>query len=124
MANRLRDEVYGGVEIPPYGVPYGPMKFEYMEGFDSAEDSVYEYRWNVSKDLFCSNCVSSLRNKSLNQLCEIITPDGKGLISPNCYYNYYINIALDDEDKFGMNFTEHTDAQVYIGFKKIKCRDE
>jgi hypothetical protein len=124
MANRLRDDVYNGKEISPMGVPFGPMRFDSMQGFDSSEDSVYQYRWNVSNDLFQCRRACPLGKKSFNDLCNIITPRGDGLINPRCYYNYYIEIALDDEDNLGMMFTEHTDAQVYIGFKKIKCRDE
>jgi len=124
MSNRLKNEVYGGQEISPHEAPFGPAKFDYMEGFDPVQDCVYQYRWNVSNDLFKCGSVSSLGSSFMNDLCDIITPKGKGLISPRCYYNYYIDIALDDEDKFGMHFTEHTDAQVYIGFKKIKCRGD
>ena len=124
MANQLRDDVYRGREISPHGTPFGPHKFDYMPGFSPTRDCVYQYRWNVSNDLFRSFSSSSLRNRSLSDFCEIIKPTGKGLVSPNCFYNYYIEIALDDQDNLGIDFTEHTDVQVYVGFKKIRCKDE
>ena len=59
----------------------------------------------------------------LSKFCQIIVPPESCLLKKNCYYNYYIEVGLDDEDAMGMYFSDNTDVEVYTAFRKLKCNE-
>ena len=95
-----------------------------MQGFDMNNDIIYKFRLDVTEDLFNSFCNLISTNNPLPNFCKIISPPDRDLLDPNCFYNYYIEVGLDDEDSLGMYFADNTDVEVMIAFRKIKCIGE
>jgi hypothetical protein len=100
----------------------GPVLVKGIQGFDPVHDLVFKYRINLTKDLFKSYCSLFLNNNPLSEFCQIISPPDMNLLDKNCYYNYYIDTGLDDEDAMGMYFSDHTDIEIFIAFRKVKCK--
>ena len=99
----------------------GPILVEGMQGFDPVHDKVFKYRLNLTKDLFKTFCTLFMNENPLHQFCQILSPPDMSLLEKNCYYNYYIDVGLDDEHAMGMYFADHTDVEVFIAFRKLKC---
>lgn len=93
-----------------------------LQGFDPEHDRVFKYRLNLTEDLFKSYCSLFKHETPYHKFCQILSPPGMDLIDKHCYYNYYIDVGLDDEDKMGMYFADHLDLEVYIAFRKMKCK--
>mgnify|MGYP001800676687 CR=1 FL=1 len=92
-----------------------------MKGFDMENDIIFKYRLDITEDLFNSFCNLISTNNPLPNFCKIIAPPNEDLLDPNCYYNYYIEVGLDDEESLGMFFVDNTDVEVMIAFRKIRC---
>jgi len=121
LADELANNIYQGQEISPGGRAVGPQRVNSLEGFDMENDIVFKYRLDITQDLFNSFCNVISTNNPLPNFCKIITPPSQDLLDPNCFYNYYIEVGLDDQDSLGMYFADNTDVEVFIAFRKIRC---
>ena len=117
----MADNIYAGQEVNPGERAIGPHIVKQMQGFDPNTDLVFKYRLDLTDDLFNTFCTLISTNESMPNFCRIITPPDRDLMDPNCYYNYYIEVGLDDEHSMGMSFKNHTDVEVMIAFRQIKC---
>ena len=100
----------------------GPERIE-MKAFDSERDFVYRYRLNLTRDLFNTFCTSIMGNDPVTEFCSMIAPPDRELLNPNCYYNYYIEVGLDDEAAMGRYFKDNTDLELYIGFREMHSKN-
>jgi hypothetical protein len=121
LADELANNIYQGQEISPGGRAIGPQRVNSLEGFDMENDIIFKYRLDITEDLFNSFCNVISTNNPLPNFCKIITPPSQDLLDPNCFYNYYIEVGLDDQDSLGMYFADNTDVEVFIAFRKIRC---
>ena len=124
LADELANNIFQGQEIAPGGRAIGPQRVNKLDGFDMENDIIFKYRLDITEDLFNSFCNLISTNNPLPNFCNIITPAGQDLLDPDCFYNYYIEVGLDDEESLGMYFSDNTDVEVFIAFRKIRCIGE
>jgi hypothetical protein len=119
----LKDQISEEKEIKEGENPMGPKKIIWIPGFDPLNDNIYKYRINLNRKLLSGFSTMFNESKVLRNICSIIVPQEKKMIDHNCYYNYYIEAKLDDQDSLGMYYEEGLDIEILIAFRKLKCNN-